>query len=598
MRWIRQVAVLILCGLPFGPALAADPPQADLAAQAFDRGMADTKAGKFETAIKEFDEAIRLNPNYPQAYNARGHAYEEGLHQDARAVADYDQAVTLDPMLAEARLNRARIRGRQGAYVEATSDLDRAIKLKPDMEEAYKERGFNYFRMKSFQLALQDVEQAIKLKPDDPDAFGDRADIRHAMGEDRLAFEDYERALILKPDFAELFGDRGRVYNELKRYERAVQDFDQAIKLKPDLASSYLDRAVAYTKLGKFDLAIADYGQVMKLRPTFVVALKNRAAIYRDLGQPRLALADLNQALEVNPRFADALRDRARLFKENNQPGQAAADFSRARDVYNIAVSTHPDDLALLTARADAAFEAKRWSDTVSDYSKVIEHDPKMALAYVRRAEAYSHAVELNAGLADTEAALKLDRRDRTARYLRAYFNRALGNYEAAAKEYGDLVGDEDDGTAYFNQAVTYFCMARYAEAEADFRKYLDMHRNEGWALNWLHIVRIKRGLSDDPVFVALPFSPLDRLTVYEIANLFRGKTRFEEVLSRITANRSDPARQANWFCSSGFFLGEYKLEHGDPTGARSYLKEAGSWDCVDGAVAAADAELKRLPPN
>ena len=69
MRWTRQVAVLILCGLPFGPALAADPPQADLAAQAFDRGMADTKAGKFETAIKEFDEAIRLNPNTPGPYN-------------------------------------------------------------------------------------------------------------------------------------------------------------------------------------------------------------------------------------------------------------------------------------------------------------------------------------------------------------------------------------------------------------------------------------------------------------------------------------------------------------------------------------------------
>jgi tetratricopeptide (TPR) repeat protein len=297
----------------------------------------------------------------------------------------------------------------------------------------------------------------------------------------------------------------------------------------------------------------------------------------------------------VNPRFADALRDRARLYKENNRPDLALGDFSRARDAYDIRVSRRPEDLELLTLRADSAYEARRWRDAISDYSKVIERDPKMALAYERRARAYGDTGDFAAGLADAQTALKLDSHSRNARFFRAYLNRALGDYEAALKDYNELTGDKDDGTANLQRALVYFCMGKYAEAEADFRKYLESHSSDVWIHNWVHVVRAKRGLADDPAYTALAASPLDRLSRYEIANMFRGKTPFQEVSARMMASRSDPAQKANWPCGSGFFLGEYKLEHGDPVAAKTYLEEVVSLNCPDAIVPAAAAELKRL---
>jgi len=571
---------------------------ADPAAAAFGRGATLAKDGKFDAAIKEFDEAIRLKPGNAMAYNDRGAAYE-GLHQESRAESDYEQALSLDPQLPDALYNLGRMRARHGGFVEAVSYFNHLITLKPDMPEAFKERGFALFRMKSYMLALQDIEQALKLKPDDPEVYADRAILRHAMGQDRLAFDDFDRALKLKPDLAQGYDARGTVYSELERYERAISDFDQAIKLKPDQYFSYFNRAAAYAKLGKPDRAIADYGEVIKLVPGYLTAMVNRAAIYRDLGQPQLALADLNRAIEGNPQFANALRDRAKLYKENNRPDLAVADFSRARDAYDIGVSVRPDDLELLTSRADAAYEAKRWRNAIADYSKVIERDPKTAAPYVRRAESYTNTGDFAAGLTDTEAALNLDRRNRDARYFRAYLNRAIGNYEAALKDYGDLTGGEDNGTAYLQRGIVYFCMGKYTEAESDFRKYLESHSNDVWTHNWIHVVRVKRGLADDPVYIALPSSPLDRLARYEIANMFRGKTPFEEVSARMIASRSDPAQKVNWPCSSGFFLGEYKLEHGDLAGAKTYLGEvAADTTCSSGIVAAAAAESKRLPAN
>ncbi|MEO8301401.1 MAG: tetratricopeptide repeat protein, partial [Rhizomicrobium sp.] len=339
------------------------------------------------------------------------------------------------------------------------------------------------------------------------------------------------------------------------------------------------------------------YGEVMKLRPSFVSALANRAAIYRGLGQPGLALADLNQAIKVNPEFANALRDRANLYKENNRPDLAIADYSRARDAYDRGVALYPDDLELLTARAECAYEAKRWRDVIADYSKVIERDPKMVQAYVRRANAYASTLNPAPGLADAETALKLDWRNQDGKFYRAYFNRVLGNFQQALEDYGDMAGS-GNVRAFYNRGVVYFALGQYDRAESDFRAYLAANKGDPHAHNWLHIVRFKRSLADDPDFAALPSSPVDRFWAYEISNLFRGKTPFEEVEARAKAVASDPSEQGNWPCVSKFFLGEYKLEHRDIAGAKRYLGEITPSNCADGAAAAAVAELKRLPEN
>jgi lipoprotein NlpI len=260
-------------------------------------------------------------------------------------------------------------------------------------------------------------------------------------------------------------------------------------------------------------------------------------------------------------------------------------------------VSLFPSDLNLLTLRAECAFEAKRWHDVIADYSKVIENDPKMVLAYVRRANGHASTLNPVPGLADAEMALKLDRRSQEGKFYRAYFNRALGNFEQALEDYGDMVG-RDNVRAYFNRAIIYFALGQYDKAEADFREYLTAHRSDPHAHNWIHIVRVKRSLADDPAFTALPASPLDRYWAYEISNLFRGKSALADVEARAKAAATDPGEQGNWPCVSKFFLGEYKLEHGDVAGAKAYFEAITPSTCADGAVAGAMAELKRLPVN
>ena len=63
-------------------------------------------AGRREEAITEYDEAIRLDAQYADAYVNRGASYDR-LGEYQRAIQDYDKAIQLDPDYVMAYVGRA-----------------------------------------------------------------------------------------------------------------------------------------------------------------------------------------------------------------------------------------------------------------------------------------------------------------------------------------------------------------------------------------------------------------------------------------------------------------------------------------------------------
>jgi tetratricopeptide (TPR) repeat protein len=80
-----------------------------------------------------------------------------------RAVADYDEALRIRPDYAEALVNRAVAWFDKGRFDRAVADCDRAIALRPNLAEAYNNRALAYYRLGRFDLALPDFDQTILL---------------------------------------------------------------------------------------------------------------------------------------------------------------------------------------------------------------------------------------------------------------------------------------------------------------------------------------------------------------------------------------------------------------------------------------------------
>lgn len=72
------------------------------------RGNAFTGKERYDLAIRDYSESIKLNPTFAKPFNNRGVAYKKGGELD-RAINDFDAAINIDPNYANAFANRGEI---------------------------------------------------------------------------------------------------------------------------------------------------------------------------------------------------------------------------------------------------------------------------------------------------------------------------------------------------------------------------------------------------------------------------------------------------------------------------------------------------------
>lgn len=100
------------------------------------RGIANYDSGNALKAIKDYDMAIKLNPEYVEAYNNRGAAYFK-----------------------------------LGEIEKALSDIKKVVALKPDDFDAYKNLGIIYTKLGMHPAAVESFSMALKINPNDSDAY-------------------------------------------------------------------------------------------------------------------------------------------------------------------------------------------------------------------------------------------------------------------------------------------------------------------------------------------------------------------------------------------------------------------------------------------
>jgi tetratricopeptide (TPR) repeat protein len=264
-------------------------------------GRGETRFAKrdFESAIADYSEAIRLDPQSVLAFFGRADAWQEKGEHD-KAIDDYTEAIRLDAKYAKAYLRRASAWGRKGRYDEAAEDYGRYLRF------------------------------------------------------DRNS------------DFA--FASRGRAYALLGRFDEAIADYNEALSRKPSDQWTYLSRGRAWQQKGDFGRAIADYYESLRLSPKDTSALNARATARQSRGHYPDAIADFAHAQELDPKNPFALNGmawlRATCPDERFRDGaKAVEDATRACELSDWKSAAYLDTLAAAYAEAGNFAKAIEWQN-------------------------------------------------------------------------------------------------------------------------------------------------------------------------------------------------------------------------------------------
>jgi tetratricopeptide (TPR) repeat protein len=147
-----------------------DPPKK--LATAFDnRGIAYRLKGEYDRALRDYEQAIRLNPSSANAYNNRGVIYRIKGDYD-RAIADYDEAIWLKSGdYPAAFYNRALAYSDKGEYDHALTDFDVVLQFNAKNALALYARGLTRLKKGDAEAGNDDIAAAKAINPSIAEQF-------------------------------------------------------------------------------------------------------------------------------------------------------------------------------------------------------------------------------------------------------------------------------------------------------------------------------------------------------------------------------------------------------------------------------------------
>lgn len=99
-----------------------------------------------DLAIAAFDQAIKLRPEFPEAWHMRGLAYGM-MSKNKEAMESFDKALSIKPDFADCWYNRACCLALQGEADQSLTSLEHAIQLNPEPIKLHAQQDIGFQRL-------------------------------------------------------------------------------------------------------------------------------------------------------------------------------------------------------------------------------------------------------------------------------------------------------------------------------------------------------------------------------------------------------------------------------------------------------------------
>jgi tetratricopeptide (TPR) repeat protein len=347
------------------------------AAHYFETGMVHYENHRWNFALRDWREAVQLDPNFALAYTwicftTTDPAEESKDRAAAKALLDtatpaeqlmirwmagvhenhYVQGIQAMNDLAQMFPHDKRLNFligywlyKQDEYEHSRTFTLKALDADQKYATAYNQLGYLYSRVREYDKAIEAMEKYVKLLPNEPNPHDSYGEMLRLSGRFDDALAQYHIALKIDPTFYISQKELGETYALMGQGERAREEYAKAVQEAPGsgLKAEYMQKAaMTWLREQKFEEADKAYAEaaasahemgqwVWEARAYRIKAMyqPDRAVALEDLNRADSLLTEKSQLLAES----DLDEERARILRVRVEKAVAANDLAAARKI-------------------------------------------------------------------------------------------------------------------------------------------------------------------------------------------------------------------------------------------------------------------------
>lgn len=392
-----------------------------LSSSAYDQRADEIFADLLSSALDDVANAIKLAPNFADAYILRSELYCAKNWQFEQAIDDLNKALQIAPGNMLALLKLAQLYCQVGQLEDSARVLDLATEFPASCAEIARMRLELNSRLGRSTECLLDLDFLISKMSGTAELYFDRAKVHHDMNNCAAALADIDSACGLSAEWKVLRSEFHLLHYQFDLAEKDLLEISKGDDIySKRIAQSKL--VGLYAGLRRFDKALELVNLMVKdAAPGFLIqCLVARTFICLQLGQSDSALQDCNHALRlIEESYGDSdpvsiirlrgdtasvLTRRGAVYARMQNLGAAESDFRRA---YELALSAH--EYEALGKLGESVMESGLWHFALEIFSSIIDAIPASDKAYMGRARTFESIGKIDEAIKDYSASLSLN---------------------------------------------------------------------------------------------------------------------------------------------------------------------------------------------
>lgn len=296
--------------------------------------------GYVETAVKAYEQALRLDPTRPNLVRKLERAHE--LAATPPPAATVPAQPSGRQMASADKIQEAERLAKSGDKRAAEEIYREILKRDPNHVEAARLLAGVATEKKRFRDAEVFLRHALENAPDYVRLWVDLANVLRERSKLDEALECAEKVLALAPDKAEPHMLHASVLGAMGRHEEAIEAYQRTLEIEPGRAAVYCSLGHHQKTVGRTDEAIASYRQCIGIR-------KDHAEAYWSLANLKTFQFEDDEVAAMQSLLEDeSLPDESRIQLHN----ALGLDFEARRD-YDKAFS-HFDQCSSLRRKMES----------------------------------------------------------------------------------------------------------------------------------------------------------------------------------------------------------------------------------------------------